>query len=185
MNLEEYKYLVNSIPVAPFGIGTAQNWNQLGSLFEDLDRFHVTSFFELGVFMGGLADLMLYRQQNQLDFNYLGVQLLPEELHKRLKSHPQILIGSIFDGWIMDKISDLISINRGTVMVYCDGGDKPKELRTYTTFLRIGDYIRAHDFPGESTPESLEKYAKDFPYMHEIEPNKCRELGFTLWKRIG
>jgi hypothetical protein len=41
-----------------------------------------------------------------------------------------------------------------------------------------------HDYPGETSPEFLDQYEKDFPYMIEIYKEKCRELGFSLWRRI-
>lgn len=185
MNLDEYKLMVKGITANPFGIGIAQNWAQIGSIFEDLNRFKITLFVELGVFLGGFSDLMLLRMNFVPGFDYLGTQLDYEQVAKRLSGNPRIIQGNHWDEPIVSRIQNLINTNVGTAMVYCDGGDKPREIRTYTPMLRVGDYIRAHDYPGETTPESLDEYASQFPYMEEIEKEKCRELGYTLWKRIS
>ena len=182
MNLSEYKLMVNNIPVNPFGIPTAQTWHQLGALFDDIDKFEVTLFVELGVFLGGLAEMMLIRQSLMHDFRYFGVQLDAGELHKRIKD--KIRIGDVLDPKIVKEIAEIVSNNLGLAMIYCDAGNKPKEMITYTPLLRLGDYIRVHDYPGETSPEFLDQYEKDFPHMIEIYKEKCRELGFSLWRRI-
>ena len=182
MNFEDYKSMINHIPVNPFGIPTAQTWNQVGALFEDIDKFEVTLFVELGVYFGGLAEMMIIRQSINSNFKYFGVQLDAEELHKRIKD--KIRIGDVLDPKIVGKIAEIVSNNPGLAMIYCDAGNKPREMITYTPILRLGDYIRVHDYPGETSPDFLSQYEKDFPYMKEIYGERCRELGFSLWRRI-
>jgi cephalosporin hydroxylase len=181
----EYKDYVNQIGTSPFGIGIAQTWPQIGALFDDINKYKITLVIELGTFMGGLSDLLLYKQgvtPAEVGFHYFGVQLYKNEIHPRLQGHTQIRIGDIFDPNIIDEVRSLIDVNRGKVLVYCDGGDKPKEMRTYTKLLRPGDYIRVHDFPGEVTPEFLDKYMWEYEFMEEILPEKCRTLGYSFWR---
>lgn len=185
MNLDEYKYMTNSVHVKPFGIPTAQTWNQLGSLFDDLNRMEITTFFELGAYMGGLSDLMIYRQSVINGFKFLGVQLDAQEINIRLRGTPYIMVGDVFSQEVIKRISGMIAESSGAVMVYCDNGNKPLELRTYAPILRVGDYIRAHDYPGETTQESLDIFRKDFPYMEEMDIEKYHELGLSLWRRVG
>ena len=183
MNLDEYKYMTNSVPVNPFGIPIAQTWQQLGSIFSDLNEYKISLFVELGVYFGGLADLLLIRQSIDSDFHYFGVQLDADELRPRIKS--KIRVGDVLDPIIVQEVKNLIDNSAGTAMIYCDAGNKPKEMETYTPLLRDGDYIRVHDFPGEVSEKFLDEYQTNFPYMAEIERWKCRELGYSLWRKLG
>jgi len=182
MNLEEYQDMINHIPVNPFGIPTAQTWNQVGALFDDINKFEVTLFVELGVYFGGLAEMMLIRQSLINNFKYFGIQLDAAELRLRIKD--KIRIGDVLDPKIVQEVSNLVSNNSGLAMIYCDAGNKPREMITYTPLLRLGDYIRVHDYPGETSPEFLAQYEKDFPYMIEIYKERNRELGFSMWRRV-
>jgi hypothetical protein len=185
MNLEEYKLLTNKISVSPYGIGVAQTWAQLSTVFEDIGRLEITLFIELGVYLGGLSELLIMRQNLVPRFEYMGIEIAREQIHSRMRNHAQITIGSVFDGGIKGQVAQRIQNNSGAVMVYCDNGDKQREMIEYAPLLRKGDYLRAHDYPGETTPEHLDKFSIDFPYMREAEPEKCRELGFTLWGRVA
>ena len=184
MNIEEYKTMVKSITTCPFGIGIAQNWAQLGSIFEDLNRFDIKLLVELGVFLGGMSELMLLRTERVSGFDYFGTQLDYEQVAHRISGHPKIVQGDNFSPEIWGRVGSLVANTNGAAMVYCDGGDKQKEMMIYTPLLKVGDYIRAHDYPGETTPEFLYMYEDTHPNMVEIEPEKCRELGYTLWRRI-
>lgn len=185
MDIDEYKTMVKGITTCPLGIGIAQNWIQLGSIFEDLIRFDIKLLVELGVFLGGMSELMLLRAERVPNFDYFGTQLDYEQVYARLSGHPKIVRGDNFSSQIITQVDVLVGSTIGSAMIYCDGGDKQKEMRLYAPILRIGDFLRAHDYPGETTPEFLEEFAINFPYMREIEAAKCRELGYTLWKRVA
>jgi len=184
MNLDEYKLMTNAISTNPFGIPIAQTWNQLSTVFDDINRFEITLFVELGVYLGGLSELLLMRQNFYPEFKYLGIEIAKSQIYGRMREHPQIHIGSSFDPAVKDMVSQRICNNVGTVMVYCDNGDKQREMIEYAPLLRKGDYLRSHDYPGETTPEHLVQFAIDFPYMKEIEIEKCHQLGFSLWRRM-
>ena len=46
------------------------------------------------------------------------------------------------------EIADLIQ-KEGTTLLFCDGGDKPKEFKTFARYLKPGDVICAHDYAPE------------------------------------
>jgi cephalosporin hydroxylase len=181
MDIDEYKKMANGITAVPFGIPIAQTWLQLGSLFQDLEKFHICFFVELGVYMGGLADLMLVRQSCIPNFHYYGVQLLADELDERILPH--IKIGDVLNSEIIQEVKSMIASNK-TTMVYCDAGNKNEEMRVYAPLLKPGDYLRSHDYPGETTPDALEKFRVDFPYMQELDVEKSHSLGYALWRRV-
>lgn len=183
MDLETYKRLSNEITSSPFGIGIAQTWTQLGMVFLDIGKYGITLFIELGTYLGGMSEMLIMRQSVLPECRYWGFDYDASVLHPRMKGNSQITIGNVFDAPIIAQISSMINESPGAVMIYCDNGDKPREMRTYAPLMRVGDYLRAHDYPGETTPESLDKFKNDFPYMEEIDQERCREFGFSLWKR--
>jgi hypothetical protein len=53
----------------------------------------------------------------------------------------------------MDRIALCIRNTPGAVYIFCDGGNKPKELLTFSQFMRIGDIISVHDYTDDQTGE--------------------------------
>ena len=183
--MDYYEYYAQRIETCPFGIGIAQNWIQLGSIFDDLIRFDVRLLVELGVFLGGMSELMLLRTERVPHFDYFGIQLDYEQVQPRVAGNPKVIQGNNFSIQVITEVGNRVGSTSGVAMIYCDGGDKQKEMMLYSPLLKVGDYLRAHDYPGETTPEFLVEYADCHPNMVEIEQQKCRELGYTLWKRIA
>lgn len=69
-------------------------------------------------------------------------------------------------------------------VLYCDNGDKVKEIRLYANYLNIGDLLGAHDFGKEYEMVDIEKYLNNFePVEHKI----FEENGWTtrFWRKIG
>lgn len=57
------------------------------------------------------------------------------------------------------------------LLLFCDNGDKPREVALYGPALRVGDYLAVHDFDAEI-------FASDIP--SEFKPvlaDVCEELG--------
>jgi hypothetical protein len=54
---------------------------------------------------------------------------------------------------------------------------------TYAPFLRSGDLLLVHDYPGEVNDKTLAYFATQFPYMHEIESWEYRAIGISLWRK--
>lgn len=185
MEIKEYKDIEFGIPVNPFGIPVAQTWNQIGSLFDDFNRFKISLFVELGVYLGGMSELMVIREGLVPNFKYIGIEYDISVIHKRMMHNPHIIIDSVFEDRIVAVVKNAINATSDAALIYCDNGDKPREMRLYAPILRVGDYLRGHDYPGETSPEFLDAFALEFPYMVEIERDKYRELGFSTWKRVA
>ena len=67
----------------------------------------------------------------------------------------------------------------GITIVYCDGGDKARELKIYTPYLKIYDYIAVHDW-GDAV------WQADVP--GGLDPNfisQSQEEGLTrIWRKL-
>ena len=56
-------------------------------------------------------------------------------------------------------------------LLYCDNGNKPKEIEMYAKYLNSGDVIGVHDYGYEYEEEEVDKHLEKFiwePYYHEI-----------------
>ena len=171
--------------ICPFGVLIAQKWPQVAAIFEALDDFDITLLIELGAYKGGFSELMFLRSQRVPSFQYFGVQLDIAEIEPRLLGVLPIYHGDVFSEEIQGIVNSFIWRNAsGKSMVFCDNGNKPEEMRTYAKIVRVGDYILAHDYPAETTEESLKDFYRKFLYMEEVDPAFYRGIGVTLWRKI-
>lgn len=59
----------------------------------------------------------------------------------------------------------------GVTILYCDGGNKQRELDTFSKYLKHGDYIAVHDWGTE---------VKSFPEtLTEVYSEECADEGMT------
>jgi len=61
----------------------------------------------------------------------------------------------VFSTEISDFIRDIVRASDGPALLYCDNGDKPREIKEYKDALRIGDFLGVHDFGFEVTEEDV------------------------------
>lgn len=129
-------------------IHASHSWNEYGVLFRIIEEYDVTDFIELGIFKGGLASLMVLRAYIQPGFFYLGIELNEHFIDPRLRRlasyahRAEIMQGDVFGSRIQERVKER---RLGKKLVYCDNGNKPRELAEYTKILRPKDLIAAHD----------------------------------------
>lgn len=102
------------------------------------------AFIEVGLHEGGLAYLLL----PMLEYvRYLGIEIDCNIIRPRVKlrfdsySNAEILCADCFSSSVALEISKLKN-----KIIYCDGGNKVKELQHFKHLCRDGDIIMAHDF---------------------------------------
>ena len=155
----------------------AQSWGQVSAHLDIINRYKVKLFIELGTYMGGLVTHIIPNIILDDSFHYLGYEIVPTIVHPKIKrfsfQNPrcQIVLDNMFTSNNQEYIRNRIKDAPGTVYVFCDGGNKPKELLTFSTFLRKGDIISVHDYTDDQTGEirdtDLAKMSKDFEYLDE------------------
>lgn len=156
------------------GILTAQGYSQIYSHIDCVNRYKVKLFIELGVYMGGTLPHLLPNLILDPTFHYLGFEILPcvdARLLDFANQNPRcrIIVDDIFSN--MKIISDSINETQGAVYIFCDGGDKPRELLTFSGLMRVGDIISVHDYTedqsGEIRDVDLAKLSDDFEPLDE------------------
>jgi len=79
-----------------------------------------------------------------------------------------------------DKIKQLI-LAPGRVMLLCDGGNKPKEIRTFAPFLKQGDVIMGHDyFDTQQNFEHQQKWLSCELVKADIQ-GACKKHNLAPW----
>ena len=156
---------------------TAQQCAQVCLHIDIINRYDVKLFIELGTYMGGGLAYVIPNLMLDQEFRYVGFEILPWKVDGKIRrfesEHPrcQIILEDMFFEHHLSAMKEIIESTEGTVYVFCDGGDKPKELQTFSKFLRIGDIISVHDYvedqTGEVTDADLEKLSDDFEYLDE------------------
>ncbi len=81
-----------------------------------------------------------------------------------------------FDPGTLIDVSNFIKDHRA--MIFCDNGDKKREVALYAEILKKGDLLLAHDYHGEFTPDDLNDRTLSIlePFRQEDFPKVMRTL---------
>lgn len=128
--------------IPPLGILVSHSWHEIGAILHIIDTYEVDRFVEIGAHRGGLGLLLHHRH----DVEYLGVEIDPLVLDPHFLDVADLIIGDVF----LYTIAIRQFIEEGkTPLIYCDGGDKPKEFKVFSEILPEGGLIMVHDYPKE------------------------------------
>lgn len=174
--------ILMSFHVAPYDVPVTQTWLQIVRHLEAIKDFDVRIFIEIGVYLGGLASVIMPRTE-YTEFSYLGVEINEAAVDSRVKlkisrlPKANIIYGDAFNSRIINKVNERINAAPSPCYLFCDGGDKSREMKTYAPLLRSGDLISVHDWvpsgTGEISSEELEFLEPDF---EEIKPDYHRHM---------
>ena len=170
----------------PFGVQVVQSWGQIAAHLRIIQLHRVKLFVEIGAFKGGLSSFIGCRKNVDWDFQTLALEK-DESLINPMSRTGQVEF-RIADAWSSESIQH-VKVNvdncaRGAAYIFCDGGDKPKEVHLYKSVLRVGDLIAVHDYPGEITDADLADLDSD-PALIQVEPEEYRYgVALPVYKRI-
>lgn len=159
-----------TLMVKPHGIFCAHWWNEVGCLLNVIHDFDVRFFVEIGLLDGGLAAMLWPVAKFDPDFCYYGIDLNPQNVDERLMRVAQSPGNFVIDqkkmnAWspeVVEHIRNDVAIHKERrAMIYCDGGDKPREANLYWPILRSGDLLGVHDYSDDPMAKGPEVYPKD------------------------
>lgn len=125
----------------PYGIKTSHTWHEIGQILRIINDLDIETFVELGAHVGGLASILLPVNKYR-NFVYFGIEHTSEIIHPVIREY--IYIADIFDSNTIETVKQ-VKINRKT-FIYCDDGDKVREMNAYKSILKQGDVIACHDY---------------------------------------
>lgn len=182
--------------IIPYGIKISHTWFEAASLSRFVCYQGIKGFIELGIHVGGLAALMISRCLFDKSFRYVGVELQDEIIHPAVKDaaayigvRARIMTADIYSKTTKTDLKKWIKFVQGPCLLYCDGGDKARELKMYHSILRAGDIIAGHDFTNYKTPVAgIPEYHKidgegsPRPELFKADINFLNSLGFVRVK---
>ena len=150
------------------GIVIAQSPKAVPLWEKVLSEIKPKRIIEIGTYRWGMS---LFFSEHCKEFYTYDIKYhtyRPEKFPPRTKLLEQFKKADVFK--IEDDIGTLIQ-KPGTTLVFCDGGDKTKELELFADWLKPGDYIAVHDWGTEVT---------SFPFfLKERFSKECDEEGMT------
>jgi len=159
------------------GCKVTQYWVDLALWEVFLNRCpDVASIVELGTEQCGLSlFLALQSYQRGMEFrtfDHKRSDNLTTPLARHLRLEECFILGNLF-GEAGRKLKELL--NGGLprpILLFCDDGDKPRELREFVPHLRAGDYVGVHDWGTEIGQADVD--------MAALEP-----LWWDEWEKVG
>ena len=179
--------------VEPFGVHVAHTWLEVGIVLDAINCLGIKKFVEIGIYKGGLAALLVHTTKHVPGFEYLGVEIDSQIVEPTVRklfdplANATLWLRDAHSSETVESVRQWISRKPGPALIYCDGGDKPKEFAKYAPMLRFNDFIAAHDWDyggyhrAEIRPRDVEKPVAD---------NNLTKIGFTepirigLWKKV-
>lgn len=154
----------------PCGVSTSMTWLDFGALITLLQRFAIRAIVEIGVEHGGCtAPLSSYARYTGVA--YWGIDRSLASLSPAVAQHDGALLVER-DAWAAETVAEVgawIAAHPVPSLIFCDGGDKPHELRLYAPLLRSGDILVGHDYRNEymddalwGLPDDLERLQADW-----------------------
>jgi hypothetical protein len=125
-------------------IRLGHTWEEYRVLREFIFDIYPTWFIEVGVHEGGLSYLLLPDME---DIAYLGIEIdcgiVRPAVKQRYRENPnaELLCANCFSSTVAVEVQV-----RKNKIIYCDGGNKVKELHHFKHMCQPGDILMAHDY---------------------------------------
>lgn len=155
------------------GHSAQQNHNVYEIFYNFIKEIKPTRILEIGTALGGFTEF-LNIISNELNLN---INILTYDISERPWYNEMILKGidvrveNVFgDNYasVNDEVIDFIQ-NEGITVVLCDGGWKIGEFNILSNYLKVGDFIMAHDYCENNKIFEEEIYGKIWNWCEIIE----------------
>ena len=167
--------------VKPHGIFLCHWWDEVGRLLNIIDEFKIGFFVEIGLLDGGLTAMLMSSIEYNHDLCYLGIEPASHYVNdfvqaKATRTEISHRVRFLFESaWKTETVEIVRGVvrNCGRTLIYCDGGDKPKELHLYWSVLRPGDLIACHDYSDVEGEPGREVYPSHVRDLLAVGRRRC------------
>lgn len=154
-----FTYTPASLGTSFLGIYSTQAWSDF-LLWERCFNEHpaLRMAYELGTGTGGFSlFLALQCWQRGMRFWTMDWQnwVPPSPVHDLLGLSRARMRGDLWQGGDLHLREQLADGAQRPCVLFCDDGDKPREVRTFAPLLRAGDVLAVHDWPYECGPSAI------------------------------
>lgn len=160
------------------GWGAQQNPHAFEAFYNLLNEIKPSRILEIGTSLGGFTEFLQYSCK-RLDINcyILSYDVMDRDSYSNIiKTGIDIRIEDIFsDNYqiLKSEVIDFIQ-DSGTTLVLCDGGNKIKEFNLISNYIKVGDFIMAHDYSDDDQTFKENIYKKYWNW-HEISDKDIQD----------
>lgn len=163
-------------------IFTKHGKEYLPLIFETIRMHNPKTLIELGTHKGGLT-LALNEEFPGIPIFSFDDRNLTMPCRSLFNENVSFFIEDLLTGENKTLVNLLNSFSEDRIFLYCDNGNKPYEVVTYSKFLKVGDVIGCHDWFWEIHPEDVEEALKDFEWFN-IEPWDLSGMLSRFWIKV-
>jgi len=162
------------------------------SLYQQLDELlrkdqNIQRFVEIGT-GGGALSVFLALHAVQRDTHLLTYDIQQRgHLYKTDKVFNRLGVEFV-EADAFDHVDDIVAhVDNKPTLMFCDGGDKRKELVTFAPLLPTGSIVAVHDYGDEIESKDVEAFLTDnpaySPIIEDLWLDKTKELYTCFLKR--
>lgn len=151
-------------------------------ILEIIEEFDPKVFVELGTFQGGFTAILHERFPNLRIFSF-------DKEDQKVKSSLRVFNLDLVTFFIED-IFELRSLGVFNILeffrdkrkvLYCDNGNKEREIEMFSDCLNTGDLLGVHDWKSEVNPLKVAKFLVGFTLFGSIEDYISAGLISRFW----
>jgi|688.fasta_scaffold10951_6 cephalosporin hydroxylase len=149
--ITKFTNLIDNDSLSAFDYHSAQQTHEAYQVFYDfISRVKPKRILEIGTALGGFTEFLdIITKELKLDVKILSYDISERPWYREMiEKGIDVRVENIFsDDWtnVNQEVIDFIRED-GITIVLCDGGYKIGEFNLLSDFLKVGDFILAHDF---------------------------------------
>lgn len=149
--ITKFTNLIDNDSLSAFDYHSAQQTHEAYQVFYDfISRVKPKRILEIGTALGGFTEFLdIITKELELDVKILSYDISERPWYREMiEKGIDVRVENIFsDDWtnVNQEVIDFIRED-GITIVLCDGGYKIGEFNLLSDFLKVGDFILAHDF---------------------------------------
>ncbi len=153
------------------GWGAQQNHNAFEVFHNFINEIKPKRILEIGTSLGGFTSFLNYTcKNNNIDCDIITYDIYYKTWYEEMKTNGiDVRIENVFNNDYSVVKQDVIDFIRGPgiSLILCDGGSKIHEFNILSNYMKLGDYIMAHDY-AENEETFKDKVYKKIWNWHEI-----------------
>jgi 23S rRNA U2552 (ribose-2'-O)-methylase RlmE/FtsJ len=125
---------------------TAQQTEGVWKLFEEfLLKEKFERIFEIGTALGGLTQFIDdFSKENNIDTEIVSIDVKPINQFLTEQGIQNLQMNAL-DIKNISKLESFLKTDK-KLLILCDGNEKPTEFNLYSKYIKVGDFIMAHDY---------------------------------------
>jgi cephalosporin hydroxylase len=149
--ITKFTNLIDNDSLSAFDYHSAQQTHEAYQVFYDfISKVKPKRILEIGTALGGFTEFLdIITKELKLDVKILSYDISERPWYREMiEKGIDVRVENIFsDDWtnVNQEVIDFIRED-GITIVLCDGGYKIGEFNLLSDFLKVGDFILAHDF---------------------------------------